>query len=39
MSIVIQCPMCQDFDPEAACRFCSLIPQAHVDEWKLAVNA
>ena len=38
MSIVIQCPMCQDFDPEAACRLCSLIPQAHVDQWNLAVN-
>lgn len=37
MSIVIQCPMCQDLDPDAGCRFCSLIPQTSVDDWKLAV--
>jgi len=37
--IVIQCPLCTDFDPHATCRFCSLIPDEDVAEWKRAVSS
>lgn len=36
-SVVIQCPMCADFDPDATCRLCSLLSARDVEEWRTAV--
>jgi hypothetical protein len=31
---VIQCPMCADFDPDASCRFCSVISGSVRKDWE-----
>ena len=36
-SVVIQCPMCADIDPDAACHFCSLLSVHDVEEWRNVV--